>query len=954
MPQLDRLGLKENPFNNTTSQRFFYADHSRAQIMESTEHLIEFSNNLQVIIGAPGVGKTHFLEALQNRKGNNWRIVKIQDTEQSDTLSLIQTIMNSFGAKPDDDLDLLEALEVQLSEINQLGSKPLLLIDNAQNLSVDSIRFLMQLSQQEQNDEPYIHIVLFSTSIITECLQNPEFKEFRDIIHIAILDNFDKEGVSGYLRHKMTVVGFNRESPFTPRIIDSIYNDSAGIPEKINFFAEKFLTSSGKAENYIEEETEVDQYRQNILPPENNITNNHPFASTSDNFEQQFAADSKINTSSEVEKTDIFSNANIDEPEADRIDEQLSRLTEQFDEIENMADIKESEQQADNDKAPFFNRELLEPEDEFLSNKVSKTPPAYINKFQGLNSAKFIIPTTIVLAVLFTILFINMQFDEPEKAIKQNTEQVELLPLELPPEGSFQLNEPIDKISAPQENIKAIAVDSFSKEGQTTQQALETVPAIESETEIKTELEIVEVEDHKSENITNEKIVTDNKSIDTKVMPDIMLIEPEPVIGSSKRQFITIKGKNFSKDMSLLLFFDNNKKEFSNLSTPKQWHFLNKNTIKLHLTTGSNEQKWKILAQNKTGEQSKKFSFKIIKPFTANNTKMPGINKLSPNPMSAANKRQTLTISGQGFSSKTIVELTWDNNKKQFSRRLTPAQFEYFNANKIQLFITTGAKNRQWGVSLINNKGDSFSPASFSVVLEQQSTLKKNRASSPATASTTVIKDKNWLLQQADNNFTIQLFGSRDKQAITKLVKKYSLTGDIARFETQRDGQGWYSMTYGKYNSKEKARTAVASLDTTLTNPKPWIRSFKSIKKQLQKDHFLLTQNDSGIPSKNKQIFIKERNDAWIWTQNPANYTIQLLTLSRKLAVDDFIRTHNIKQQSTQFVINSAGKKLYVLIYGVYADRKSAEQAMKEMTSKMKSIKPWVRSFSDIHGLMSN
>ena len=71
MPQLDSLGLKENPFNNNTAQRYFYADHNRAQILESTEHLIEFSNNLQVVMGDPGVGKTHFMTALQARKDNN-------------------------------------------------------------------------------------------------------------------------------------------------------------------------------------------------------------------------------------------------------------------------------------------------------------------------------------------------------------------------------------------------------------------------------------------------------------------------------------------------------------------------------------------------------------------------------------------------------------------------------------------------------------------------------------------------------------------------------------------------------------------------------------------------------------------------------------------------------------------------------------------------------------------
>ncbi|HHA19468.1 MAG TPA: hypothetical protein ENK70_07170, partial [Methylophaga sp.] len=310
--------MKENPFNNNTSQQFFYADQSRAQIMESTEHLIEFSNNLQVIIGAQGVGKSHFLEALKTRKGNNWQVVIIQDVAKYDTLSLIQTIMNDFGAHPDGDVELLEVLENQLSEIIQLGSKPLLLIDDAQNLSTDSIRFLLQLSQQELNDEPYIHIVLFSTSIITDVLQSPEFKDYRDSVHIAILDNFDKEGVSGYLRHKLAVAGFNRESPFTPRIIDSIYNDSTGNPEKINFFAEKFLASSGKGENYISPSQfsiENNEYpnsdSDNQLDIQNTISDDDSIK------DKSIASNEIVNETSNKENMNIFSDSNIDENNTD-------------------------------------------------------------------------------------------------------------------------------------------------------------------------------------------------------------------------------------------------------------------------------------------------------------------------------------------------------------------------------------------------------------------------------------------------------------------------------------------------------------------------------------------------------------------------------------------------------------------------------------------------------------
>ena len=66
-----------------------------------------------------------------------------------------------------------------------------------------------------------------------------------------------------------------------------------------------------------------------------------------------------------------------------------------------------------------------------------------------------------------------------------------------------------------------------------------------------------------------------------------------------------------------------------------------------------------------------------------------------------------------------------------------------------------------------------------------------------------------------------------------------------------------------------------------------------------------------------------------------------------------FINKQNIGSEAVYFKITRNGKALYVLINGMYQDKKSAEQARKNFASKNKSSKPWVRSFSEIHGLMS-
>ena len=184
MPHFDRLGLKENPFNDNRDPRYFYADSTRAQILESLAYQINFSSNIQVVIGEKGIGKSHLMETLSQQIDNNWRIGIIRDAGQLEPEQLILSILEAFDAPAPDGSDTVELLETQLAEIAEIGFKPVLLIDSAHLLPQESLRFLLQLSQQKLNDEPYINMDLFAETAITEYFQTSGLKGFREFIHI--------------------------------------------------------------------------------------------------------------------------------------------------------------------------------------------------------------------------------------------------------------------------------------------------------------------------------------------------------------------------------------------------------------------------------------------------------------------------------------------------------------------------------------------------------------------------------------------------------------------------------------------------------------------------------------------------------------------------------------------------------------------------------------------------
>ncbi len=930
VPQLDKLGLRENPFKNNSAQHYFYADQNRAKLLESTEHLVSFSTNFQVIIGASGVGKSHFLEALLHRTDNNWRSAKIMSAEQYDTLSLIQAILNAFSIQNDANADLLETLEIQLSQINQLGFKPVLFIDSDQVLSLDSLRFLIQLSQQRQDDDAYINIVLLSPPEIGELLQDPQLRDFRDIIHVSTLAPFDKEGVSGYLRHKMAVAGFDRESPFTPRIIDSIFSNSQGMPEKINFYANKFLVSSGKADNYIDKSLSstqpvIDDIEASYNENEFQLNTPEQSEDVAPAFENQ--NDDFMNT---------FSDDDLSPHRSDKAGEQLSRLAEKFEEIEQMNDS--SEDHDDGSEEQYNDSDTLDEID-------------YDDELSG-GFKKYSIPLALFASLLLVIVVFNNVFDQtPQNNNVKDKEDIATLPLELPAEIASKeklLTKPdATQSEVVQENIPTQLPNAVITENTTRLEIINTPELKATTDDVAVDNAAVKAEEaNPSVNVKTDSVIDSSptNTIISEPIPELLTVESTPIIGSKKNQYIVIKGKELEPDIRLIVSWAGNKKEFSAKQTPSQWQYIDKTTIKLYLNTGITAQQWHIVAKNAQNVSSRTISFDVVKPFMTQLV----IKNIRPQPFLGSDQRQAITIEGLGFSKQTVIELRWDKNKKQFSAHLTPSQFEFVNNTQIKLFVATGKTPRKWKLSAINPSGKKYD-SSFLV--------------SNKKIPDTIIKDNTWLTQQIDAHYTIQLFASHDKKAVADFITKQALKETALVYTTQRQGQDWFALTYGNYISKQKAQKALSTLKPELTKTH-WIRSFASIKEQLHltsknkdkpqivKPTSIVKQGSIKQGSITSQTQGKSKDVAWIWTQNPNDYTVQLIALSAEAKIKNYINKYQLQSKAAYFKTMRDGKELYVLIYGNYSSKVQAQQESQRLKIKIIGSKPWVRAFSAIHGML--
>ena len=88
-----------------------------------------------------------------------------------------------------------------------------------------------------------------------------------------------------------------------------------------------------------------------------------------------------------------------------------------------------------------------------------------------------------------------------------------------------------------------------------------------------------------------------------------------------------------------------------------------------------------------------------------------------------------------------------------------------------------------------------------------------------------------WVSSQNPRHYTLQLASSTNKQLIEKYYSLNDLSGKAGYYSSIRQGERWYALVYGSYNSVHSAKSAIADLPQDLRKWSPWVRNIRSIHK---------------------------------------------------------------------------------------------------------------------------
>ena len=243
----ERLGLSSAPFPPTHEDRFLYLDSDRLQHLKMLQHLTEYSNLLLLIIGERGIGKTSLMQRFLLEANPDWQLCQIDAHTMLNADQLLYEITQGFGvtAPPRDSEALQDVLYQQLVQLQNKNQEPILVIDDAHELPLETLEALFLLADVEGRHGNLLRILMFCEPLINTILDHPEIRSLRErVTHSLEMPYLTEEQTAEYVYHRLSVAGMTSSNPFTAKDIHHIYKLSDGVPAKVNETCHMLLNES--------------------------------------------------------------------------------------------------------------------------------------------------------------------------------------------------------------------------------------------------------------------------------------------------------------------------------------------------------------------------------------------------------------------------------------------------------------------------------------------------------------------------------------------------------------------------------------------------------------------------------------------------------------------------------------------------------------------------------------
>jgi general secretion pathway protein A len=262
-------GLKESAFSLTPDPSFLFLNKRSKEALDQILYGIERREGFALSVGDVGTGKTTMCWALLERLARKNICTALIQNPMLSELDILKAILQDLGVRPDPaqpalnfdgagtetrDLfntdwmqglskkQLLDRLNMFLAERAQEDVFTVLIVDEAQNISMTLLEQLRLLSNLETAKKKLLQIVFVGQLELDQKLKSFSLRQLNQRISVRFeTKTLSREDTERYIRHRIAVAGGAPRLRFGSGTFRAIWRYSKGYPRMINLICDRAL-----------------------------------------------------------------------------------------------------------------------------------------------------------------------------------------------------------------------------------------------------------------------------------------------------------------------------------------------------------------------------------------------------------------------------------------------------------------------------------------------------------------------------------------------------------------------------------------------------------------------------------------------------------------------------------------------------------------------------------------
>lgn len=254
--------LRAKPFALNPDPKFFFGSKGHKRAMAYLEYGLSLGEGFIVITGEIGAGKTMLVRYLFKKLEHENVVAAQLVSTQLEADDMLRAVSAAFGLEQEglNKASLLKKLESYLLSIVKQGKRPLLVVDEAQNLAPRAVEELRMLSNFHHAEKPLLQSFLLGQPEFRVTLQSEEMQQLKQrVIASYHLGAMDLSETTAYIQHRLDMVGWKNDPSLSDKAYERVFEFTGGIPRKINTLCDRLFLLGFLSERHEFDRAEVQE-----------------------------------------------------------------------------------------------------------------------------------------------------------------------------------------------------------------------------------------------------------------------------------------------------------------------------------------------------------------------------------------------------------------------------------------------------------------------------------------------------------------------------------------------------------------------------------------------------------------------------------------------------------------------------------------------------------------------